>query len=135
MKRLHKVSVALGLATFLSGVAALVLDRFLPYRIGPMDYGIYTWSGRLTGISLGLAALGVLCGSIVRRGLPVCLSVFGLAPLMFMGMVHSGPNPQAWCYNNLRQIDGAKEQLAEERGLTNGSTVTMAQISRLMPDG
>lgn len=136
MKRLHRVSIAFGGATVLASVAALSLDKSLPYRIGLVDYSRYMWVGRLVGISVGFALLALLCGLAARKGwFSVGLSLLGLTPLLFMGGVLSGPNPQAWCFNNLRLIEGAKEQLARERGPTNGSPVTMADISRLIPAG
>ena len=136
MKRLHPVSIALGLATVLGSAAALALDKSLPYRIGFIDYHTYTWVGRLAGISVGLALLAFFCGMAARKGwFPLGLALFGLTPLLFIGGVHSGPNPEAWCFNNLRQIEGGKEQLAQERGLTKGSPVTMADISRFIPAG
>lgn len=136
MKRLHPVSIVMGVATFLAAVAALSLDKSLPYRIGIADYGRYTWVGRLVGISVGLAVLTLLSGLVARKGwLSVGLAVFGLTPLLLIGAVHSGPNPEFWCVNNLRQVEGAKRELAREHGLTNGSPVTMADICRFLPEG
>ena len=39
------------------------------------------------------------------------------------------------CINNLRQIDGSKEQWALEEGGTNGSTVTWADIAPYLKSG
>ena len=136
MKKLYQVSIALGVATFFASVAALVLDNSLPYRIGFIDYGRYQWAGRLVATSVGFAVLAVLCGVLARKPFSVGLAVFGLTPLLLSGGgPHSGPNPQAWCFNNLRQMEGTKELLVRERSLTNGSPVTMVDISRLMPEG
>src|SRR5258708_34087279 len=121
MKRLYPVSVALGVATVLASCAALALDKSLPYRIGFLDYQSYTWAGRLMGVSVGLALLSFVSGATARKGwFPFALALMGLTPLLLIGGVHSGPNPEAWCFNNLRQIEGWKERLAEERALTNG---------------
>lgn len=39
------------------------------------------------------------------------------------------------CINNLRQVDGAKEQWALETGGTNGADVTWAQIAQYLKSG
>lgn len=134
MKRLYSVAVGLGVATALVSMAALALDKSLPYRIGFADYARFTWVGRLMGASVGLALLSFVSGAVARKGwFPAGLGLFGLTPLLLLEAVRSGPNPEAWCFNNLRQIDVGKEQLAQERGLTNGAAVTMADISRFIP--
>ena len=136
MKILYPVSVALRVATALASVAALALDKSLPYRIGFIDYHSYTWAGRLTGISVGLALLSFISGTAARKGwFPFGLALLGLTPLLLIGGVHSGPNPEAWCFNNLRQIEGGKARLADERTLTNGTAITMTDISRFVPAG
>lgn len=136
MKRLYPVSVGLGAATVLVSLAALALDKSLPYRIGFADYARFTWVGRLTGASLGLALLSLVFGAAARKGwFPAGLALFGLTPLLLLEAVRSGPNPEAWCFNNLRVIEAAKEQLAQGRGLTNGAVVTMADISRFLAGG
>src|SRR5690242_2397867 len=119
MKRLYPFSVALGGATILASVSALALDKSLPYRIGFTDYQSYAWVGRFAGASIGLALLSIVSGAAARKGgFPFGLALLGLSPLLLIGGVHSGPNPEAWCYNNLRQIQGVKARLAEERTLT-----------------
>jgi hypothetical protein len=136
MKALYPASIALGVATILASAAALALDKSLPYRIGLIDYHSYMWVGRLAGVSVGLALLSFLSGTVARKGwVPLGLALLGLTPLLLIGGVHSGPNPEAWCFNNLRQIEGGKAWLADERGLTNGTPVTMADISRFLLAG
>jgi hypothetical protein len=136
MKRLYPMSIAAAVATFVTSVAALTLDKSLPYRIGIIDYNTYLWLGRLVVISIALAVLAFTSGMAVRKGwFPPVLAVFGLAPLLLIGGPHSGPNPQFWCFGNLRQIEGAKGQLAQERGLTNGSPIKAADIARFIPPG
>jgi hypothetical protein len=49
--------------------------------------------------------------------------------------VQSGPNPQAWCYNNLRKIEAAKLKFASEKQLTNGAAITGGQISKYIDGG
>ena len=115
---------------------AVAMDKSLPYRIGVTEYPRYLWAGRLTEAAVGLALVTVLCGIAARKGwLPFALGLVSLSPLLMIGGVHSGPNPEMWCYSNLGQIDGAKEQLASESGLTNSNPVTMADISRFIPAG
>src|SRR5712664_1649221 len=117
-------------------MAAVALNKSLPYRIGFTDYSRYVWVGRLTGVSVGLASLTFLCGVAARKGgFPFALGLVSLSPVLVIGGVHSGPKPEAWCFINLRKIDGAKEQLVHERGLTNGSPVTMLEIAPLLPAG
>jgi hypothetical protein len=135
MKKLYAVAVATGIAGVSASLVAVGLDKSLPYRIGLDDYSRYLWVGRLTVASLAAAIMVLLSGLAARRGLPVVLGLVGLIPLLLIGGAHSGPNPEMWCFNNLRRIDGAKEQLVQERGLTNGSSVTMADISRFIPPG
>jgi hypothetical protein len=57
-------------------------------------------------------------------------SIFELPPLYH----YVGESGNA-CLNNLRQIDGAKQQWALEKGKTNGSTVTVADIAPYIRDG
>lgn len=136
MKGLASVSIALGVATVVASVTAVALDKTLPYRIGILDYGKYLWVGRLAVISVALAVLAFLTGRVARKGwFSRGCAIFGLIPLLLIGGVHSGPNPKMWCFGNLRQIEGAKDQFAQEHGLTNGSPVDPANIFRLMPDG
>ena len=136
MKRLYPTSVALGVATIMVSVAALAVDISLPYRIGFVDYGSYQWVGRLAAIPVALAVLAFLCGIGARKSwISPGLAILALTPLLLIGGVHSGPNPEAWCYNNLRQIEAAKDQLAQDHGLTNGSPVKAADIPPFMPAG
>ncbi len=136
MKKLYSISVISGAANIVVTVAALAMNISLPYRIRFTDYSRYKWAEYLIEFSIGLALLTFICGAVARQGwLPLRLSLLGLFPLLFIGGVHSGPNPQAWCFSNLRQIDGAKEQLARERGLTNGTPVSIADISKFMAAG
>src|SRR5689334_20980475 len=107
MKRLYPVAIALGVAGVLASMAAVALDKSLPYRVGFTEYSKYLWVGRLTGVSVGLALATFLCGMAARKGwFPFALGLVSLSPLLVIGGVHSGPNPQAWCFNNLRKIDG-----------------------------
>lgn len=136
MKKLYRVSLALGVATIVPSVVALILDRSVGYRIGPLNYGTYLWSEHLAATAVALALLALVCGLAARSGWrPVIFALFGLTPFLLMSQVHSGPNPEAWCYNNLRHIEAAKDQLGQERSLTNGTSVLKADISRLMPEG
>jgi hypothetical protein len=54
---------------------------------------------------------------------------------MYGGGVHSGANPGSWCFNNLRKIDGAKAQLEQAKNLTNGTPVTIVEISPYVEGG
>jgi hypothetical protein len=135
MKRLYVVAVATGVLAVAAASAAVGLDKTLPYRIGLDDYSKYLWVGRWTVVSLALGVLALVSGLGSRKVLPFVLGLVGFCPLLLAGGVHSGPNPQAWCYINLRRIEGAKDQLAGERGLSNGTAVTLLDISRLLPGG
>lgn len=136
MKKLYPVAITLGTAGALASVVAVALDKSLPYRIGFTEYPRYLWAGRLTETAVGLALVTLLCGIAARKGwLPFALGLISLSPLLLIGGVHSGPNPETWCYVNLRQIDGAKEYFAKESGLTNSNPVTMADIARFIPAG
>jgi hypothetical protein len=136
VSKVHPIAITLGIAGALASVGAVALDKSLPYRIGFSEYSRYLWAGRLTGAAVGLALPILLCGMAARKGwLPFALALISLSPLLIVGRAHSGPNPEAWCYNNLRQIGGAKERLAHERGLTNSSPVTMTDVSRFITAG
>jgi hypothetical protein len=135
MKRLYAIAVATGIGAVVASSVAVGLDKTLPYRIGLDDYSKYLWVGRLIAASLGLGVLALVSGLAARKVLPVVLGLIGLSPLLLVGGVHSGPNPQAWCYNNLRLIEGAKDRLARERGLSDGTAVTLLDISRFLPAG
>src|SRR5215468_7862978 len=91
------VAVATGVAGVLASIAAVGLDKSLPYRIGLDDYSKYLWVGRLTVASLAVAVVALLSGLAARKGLPVVLGVVGFSPLLLIGGVHSGPNPEMWC--------------------------------------
>jgi len=77
------------------------------------------------------------CSIVFHRKLLFIVGFLSLVSLLVLGSggPHSGPNTQAWCYNNLRKIDAAKQQLALELGLTNGSVVTLQQISKYINGG
>lgn len=135
MKRLYAIAVGAGVAAVAASLVAVGLNKTLPYRIGLGDYSNYLWVGRLTLASLGLAVLALISGLAARKRLPVVLGLIGLGPLLLVGGVHSGPNPQAWCLVNLHQIEAAKDQLARERGLSNGIAVTFPDISPFLPGG
>jgi hypothetical protein len=77
----------------------------------------------------------LVLGLVARRKLYIGLALMPLVLLAFIGGVHSAPNPQAWCRSNLREIEMAKEQLAQKNGLTNGATVTAEHISPYIEGG
>lgn len=135
MKRLYAIGMATGVAAVAASSVAVGLDKTLPYRIGLDDYSKYLWVGRLTLASIGLAVLALISGLAARKGLAIVLGLVGVGPLLLVGGVHSGPNPQAWCFINLHHIEAAKEQLARERGLSNSTAVTLLDISRFLPPG
>jgi hypothetical protein len=130
------VAIAIGITSILVSVSTLALDKGLSYRIGPDDYTRYLWVDRLSVIAPLVAIASIITSIVARQRLWIVLSFVSLiSPFMFLSVVHSGPNPQAWCCNNLREIDAAKEQLAEEAGLTNGTIVTTSQISKYIDGG
>jgi hypothetical protein len=136
MKKLYVAAVAIGAAAVIASVAALILDKSLPYRIGLANYPTYLWADRLTGVPVALALLSLVSGCAVKRRIPLVLGLLSLALLfLFMSYVRSGPNPQAWCFNNLRAIDGAKDELAVRRDFTNGTAVTFTEISPFLRKG
>ena len=130
------LAITIGTTSIIINICALVLDKSLPYRIGPAYYTRYLWDDRLVFISLFVAIASLILCIVARRRLLLVLCFLSLVSLfLFAGGVHSGPNPQAWCYNNLRTIDAAKQQLAQEAGLTNGAIVTAEQISKYIDGG
>ena len=127
-KTLNVTALALGTIGLVAAALALALDKTLPYRIGPDHYTQYQWVWRLVAVSLAVALPALILGLALRHKLAVVLALLSPVFLAFIGGVHSGPNPQAWCYNNLRHIEGAKEQLALKNNLTNGVVVTTEQL-------
>jgi hypothetical protein len=136
IKWLYQLAMTIGVAAIIASSTAAALNKSLPYRILADDYSKYLWVGRLAVASVGLAIAALLSGLAARKAsLPIVLALAGLSPLLLLGGVHSGRNPQAWCFLNLRQIEGAKEQLARERALTNAAPVTPMDISHFLPEG
>ncbi len=127
--KLYTLATTLGLCCATVAVAALLLDKTVPYRIGPEQYWRYLWSERLAGLSLGIGAATLVLGLISLRGWrPIGLAFTPLVFLIFMGGVHSGPIPEWWCYLNLIAIDDGKERFALQYKLTNGTIVTKGEL-------
>ncbi len=132
-KKMSTVASALGVVAIVVAGLSLALDKSLPYRIGPNHYGQYLWVGRPSMVSLVTSVVTMLFSVASRRGLPFLLGLVSLGSLfLFMGGVHSGPNPQAWCVINLRNIEGSKQQVVQEVGLTSGAVVSPQQISKFI---
>lgn len=134
-KALNVTALALGAFAVLAAAFALVLDKSLPYRIGPDQYARYLWVGRLVRVAFAVAVLALVLGLVSRQRLPIGFALLTPVCLFFIGGIHSGPNSQTWCFNNLRQIDKAKEQFAKKGELTNGATVTVGQIAPYLRNG
>jgi len=122
------IAIVLALITF-------ILDKSLPYRIGHSNYDLFLWVERLTLASIAVVILALLLSVAARQWFFVILPLFGMFFLLSIDGPHSGPNPEAWCYNNLRKIDVAKNELAEKNNLTNGTVVTSEQISPYIEGG
>ena len=117
-------------------IITLTLDRCLGYRIGPSNYVLFLWLGPLQLASIVAVFLALLFGFAARQWFSVALTMLSMVSLLlFSSLVRSGPNPEAWCYNNLRKIDAAKNELAEKNNLTNGTFVTGEQISPYIEGG
>src|SRR5437879_2435476 len=128
-------ALPLAVVAIIAAAYALVLDKFLPHRIGPSYYAQILWVGRLSVVSFAVAVFVLVLGFATRQQIPIVLGLLTLGLLALQGVVHSGPNPQAWCFNNLREIDAAKEQLTLKNNLTNGVVVTAEQISPYIAGG
>ena len=134
-KGFRSLARVLGLIAIVLVAITFILDKSLPYRIGPANYAQFLWVGRLALASIAVVILALLSGIAARQWFSVALIVFSMFFLLSIGGPHSGPNPEAWCYNNLRKIDAAKNQLAEKNNLTNGTLVTSEQISPYIEGG
>jgi hypothetical protein len=134
MQKLRTAALVLTVMAILVCIAAYALMQSLPYRIGPDQYSRYLWTGPLVITALVMSLFAVCVGALARSRLAIILPILSslLFVLILPGGPHSGPNPEAWCYNNLRQIDAAKNQIALEKGLTNGDSITADQISKLL---
>ena len=133
--RFKSVARIVGVLAIVLGGLTFILDKFLPYRIGPGYYAFCKMVFALAVVSLAVVCAALLLGIASRQWRPVIFAGVGLICVMTMNPVHSGPNPESWCYNNLRKIEAAKEQLAEKAGLTNGTVVTSEQISPYIEGG
>ena len=132
---LGSTALPLAVVAIIAAAFALVFDKSLPYRIGPSYYAQFLWVGRLSAVSFTVAVFVSVLGFATRQGIPIGLGLLTLVLLALQGVVHSGPNPQAWCFNNLREIDAAKEQLRLKNNLTNGAVVMAEQISPYIAGG
>ena len=127
---------SIGVATIALTASTLLLDKSLPYRIRPGNYAHFEWVGPLAVASLVVAIAVMLFSIFTRQRLVFVLGLVSLVSLvLFMGGAHSGPNPEMWCYHNLRAIDAAKQQLAERMGLTNGAAIAADDISEFIEGG
>jgi hypothetical protein len=96
---------------------------------------LFLWVERLAFASIPVVILALLLGVAARQWISVIMLVVAMFLILSTGGPHSGPNPEAWCYNNLRKIDAAKNELAEKNNLTNGTVVTSEQISSYIEGG
>jgi hypothetical protein len=136
-RALRVTAIAVGLIALAIAATAFAIEKSLPYRIGPDNYARYLWVGRLSIAALIACLFAISLGITCRQRLPVILGACSmLAWLLFIpGGVHSGARPETWCYSNLRWIDAAKERLSHRSGLTNGSSISAAEISPLIEGG
>jgi hypothetical protein len=134
-KGFRTVARVLGVVAIALGILNFILDKFLPYRIGPSYYTFYLFTEVLAIASLAVMILALFVGVASGQWRSCVLAVVGMVMLFSMNPVHSGPNPEAWCYNNLRTIEAAKEQLAKDKNLTNGTVVTSEQLSPYIEGG
>jgi hypothetical protein len=132
----------LGIVAAASGAATCAMAVSLPYRIGQGIYTWYLWTERLIPFTLVTALVAMVfaltLGIIWRQRLPIALAIVSFVLVSFSVVyrpVQSGPNPQAWCYNNLRKIEAAKLQFASEKQLTNGAAITGGEISKYIEGG
>ena len=132
----------LSIIAAVSAACTFVMTISLPYRIHQGVYAWYLWTERLLPFTSLIALVAMLCAFVIgigsRQRLPTVLAAISCALLVFSvthGGVHSGSNPQAWCYNNQRKIEAAKFQLASDNHLTNGAAATGAQISKYIEGG
>jgi hypothetical protein len=134
-KGFRSVARVLGVIAIVLVATTLILDKSLPYRIGPGNYVLFLSVERLAFASIAVVILALFLGVAARQWVCVILTVVGMFFLLSIGGPHSGPNPEAWCYINLRKIDAAKNQLAEKSNLTNGTVVTSEHISAYIEGG
>ena len=141
-KLCSNVARTLGVIAAVSAACTFAMTISLPYRIHQGIYTWYLWTERLlpfTGlITLAAIVFALVLGISSRQRLPIALAAMSCVILLFAishGAVHSGPNPQAWCYNNLRKIEAAEFQFVSEIHLTNGAAMTGSQISKYIDGG
>lgn len=133
--RFRNLARVLGVVAIVLAASTFTLDKFMPYRIRPADYVLYLWAGRLVVVTFPVVVVALVLGIASRQWLPSTFAIIGFVFLLSVGGPHSGPNPETWCYNNLRKIEAAKERLVEKTNLTNGVAVTSEQISSYIKGG
>lgn len=134
-KGFRNISRILAIISLVLVAVTFILDKSLPYRIGPGDFVLFQWVERLAIASFSAVILALLLSVATRQWFSVVLLLVGMLGLLSLGGPHSGPNPATWCYNNLRQIDAAKNELAEKNHVTNGAAVVSEQISHYIEGG
>ncbi len=123
-------------------VATAGFVAMMPYRLSYEKGVLYE---RVSWIRLCFVALGAVCGfGVIRLGTRkwerrlgyVCVWVMGAA-LLFGSPSgpHSIVSVKNFCINNLRQIDGAKEQWALERGKERGAEVNEMELRPYLKEG
>jgi hypothetical protein len=129
------------LVAVVSAACSYAIVRSFPYRIHEGLYTWYLWAQWLQPLTMIIGAVAAVCafqlGTRSRQRVPIILAVVGCVFLILsiaQSEAHSGPNPQTWCYNNLRKIDSAKEQFAIDSHITNAA-LTGAQISKYIERG
>jgi hypothetical protein len=142
MKWLSSILIGLAAVNLAISVALSVKVASFPYR---MTYAQGQTYYRMTNFRLASAGFTALAGIFLIRSKGgkrtkrfgvICL---GAAPLLFLFFapndVHSITSGQNACINNLRKIDGAKEQWSLEKFATNGAPVEMSHLLRFIRGG
>src|SRR5947207_4641985 len=91
-EKLRALALIFAIGALAVSVAAMALNRSIPYRIGFNDYSRYLWANRLTLVSLILAPTAVVLATALRKKWLVGVAILSICLLLFIGFVHSGPN-------------------------------------------
>jgi len=134
---LTTLSLVLAVIAMLLTVCTVALKYSLPSRIGISEYGRYLWADRLSLPAFLIPIAAIILGIAARHKISIILAGFSFL-LFFIGapgFVGHAFNPQNACFNNLRKIDAAKNQVASEDGLTNGASISIERLSNCMERG
>jgi hypothetical protein len=124
-------------AGLIVSTASTIFLRGLPYRISnPTSFELATWIWISASIISAACFIKAANRANTRSWKILSWLGFSAAIAAFLlggsNAPHSTSSPKHACINNLRQIDGAKEQFALENKLSAGARVTEIEVAQYL---